>query len=265
MGLHEGYGLAAPRAQIPGDGYWGTNDPDILRKNLKLEVDYDATCVGRTTLRKALDLVKDSIYPQVGIDVSYVIDNTVWVAYIDRQVEKSLLAGNRNDEYKGIGKGYVHVIVVSQFSGDTITLGRAVNYAEPKFERRNLTYCSYLSSGDLGTMGHSQAYLDSVGCMVYVNTIFIHRVPESTFIDSAHMLAVIIGHEVGHAIGLEHKDEDLNKGIMSSKINFYRPCSLYMKFNKATHWDSVGRSLINLREVLGRERVEFCWGPPHPQ
>ena len=79
--IHECWGDTLTR-QISGDGYWGMNDPDVNRKNLKLEVDYDNTVISQNILQQALNLLRDSLYTQVGIDVSYVIDNTFNSGYL---------------------------------------------------------------------------------------------------------------------------------------------------------------------------------------
>ncbi len=122
--------------------------------------------------------------------------------YISRAMEKQLLASNRNSAYKGIGKGYLHVLFASIFENNDTICGHAVTYRDEDWENIGGTTCAHLGSGDMSAGGYSEKYLDSVGCMVYVRPSC--RTIPSTFIDSAHVLALIAAHELGHAFNLEH-------------------------------------------------------------
>jgi hypothetical protein len=107
--------------------------------------------------------------------------------------------------------------------------------------------------------GHSEQYLDSVGCMVYVKPSC--RTIPASFIDSAHVLALITAHEIGHAIGLGHLEtpEYLNYGIMSYTFLDTMGYSHYAYFHRPLPDDRKRGWLINLRKVLGRETVDFMW------
>ena len=79
-----------------------------------------------------------------------VIDNTFNSGYIDRAMEKQLLASNRNFAYKGIGIGYVHVLFAKMFENDSTYLcGRAVTYRDSDWENKGGSICAYYGSGDL--------------------------------------------------------------------------------------------------------------------
>jgi len=112
LGIYEHWN--GDTSQIRGDGYWDVNDPDPSKKNLKLEVDYDSTQVRDSVVIKALDLLKDSIYPKVNIYITYDINNTFISGTIDRHREKELLKTNRHLD-RDIGKGYLHLLFASSF------------------------------------------------------------------------------------------------------------------------------------------------------
>jgi len=234
--------------EVKGDGILDYDD----RKSLLVEVDYCSDFDYDTT--EIESLVRE-IYSSADVEVEIRWDDSINdpTSNLSEDDLKRLLAEYRDNEGGGIGE--VHGIIVNSYSNDPSwdTLGLTLSY----------DYDSYIIFWDiyfkqLYDIEYNRERLDSVGVVVFLDPI---RYCYHQYMTTTQLIAFVLAHELGHALGMEHTDKWGANDVMNDTIpplpfdeagRFYPP-SLH---DSDTSYKHPGKKDgMNLRDILGRDNL----------
>ena len=234
--------------EVKGDGILDYDE----RKSLLVEVDYCSDFDYDTT--EIESLVRE-IYSSADVEVEIRWDDSINdpTSNLSEDDLKRLLAEYRDNEGGGIGE--VHGIIVNSYSNDPSwdTLGLTLAY----------DYGSYLIFWDiyfkqLYDIEYNRERLDSVGVVVFLDPI---RYSYHQYMTTTQLIAFVLAHELGHALGMEHTDKWGANDVMNDTIpplpfdeagRFYPP-SLH---DSDTSYKHPGKKDgMDLRDILGRDNL----------
>ena len=166
---------------------------------------------------------------------------------------KSTLKQNRRSACRGLGRGYLHA-VIGGCPYQESTLGRNICYDDTLFDDfMNHSLAAHFSIPDPAPGGHgSNARLDSCGVLVYA-PFLEELVPRWGLCQKA---AIVLAHEIGHAIGLGGIDKPNPRNLMYHPLDYTK--YTYEDYAKFVY-NPKDYARINLRRLLGREKLQVYW------
>jgi hypothetical protein len=269
--LHECYpGTTQP---LLGDGTWGQGDQgggDV--KDVTLEVDYCWPDLGSDSfqaqrrLSAALDNVVSIYVSSGGLDMRYTLDEALGLSDVPRGMHDTtavrVLKQHRNCGGRGNAplQGFLHLIVGGTGS-DPIWAGMTYSLAGKGYH-----WGMHLGSTGLEPDGQNYE-LKKVGCYAFAagfNPSLQWGVSDKggSFTDPGmtkeEFLALVIAHEVGHALGLTHPGDNVEQpSVMSPGFRPTRTYGYYAQFENPPPDEIDQRWQINTRKLLGRDGCEI--------
>jgi hypothetical protein len=254
-----------------GDGLVGDDDPDSSTKDLWLTVDYDPNdfpSESLTTLLMDIEddiLIGDSVYIQLDVvgDSAFPIQTPS--PFTDIHQERALLrntlvagaqANSERARHHGLGRGGVHAILGGKPASDGSTLGYTVDFCLDSGGGTPTITAMHLGSSGFGTRTDmTNECLDSCGVYVFTGQPAFKNPSGGQTIRGTELAALVLAHEIGHALGLLHKyNNDKDVGVMSCPLDIYGHSYVDYAFVGTPQPEfRKDHQLINLRKILGRD------------
>jgi hypothetical protein len=213
-------------------------------------------------VRKVSDIFATAGLYATCLDTNPVYDTLGGWSFADVHDERALLAylsDEHRERPRGRGRGALHVIVGGSEASCPLALAHTIDFSpSPDWgaDTTNIIDAMHMaSSGFRWNTQMENACLDSCGIFLFDNNAFRPH-GGSQHLWGTDYGALALAHELGHALGLVHLDSRY-RGVMTESLNLMNTYSYYSRFIAPFPDERRQHSVVNLREVLGREAVSI--------